>query len=215
MKTLSLCRSIDPNKPMQIIIFDDHHVMTNTLETYFSNIDGWDVMSSFNKRVDVLIYLQTNTVDIIITDLPTDEEIGLDLISQLRKNAPKSLIIVYSDFKLEIIKENCIENGANLCIPKTEPIAKLHQAIQEILKSKIDGQGIVSQKRTSKINLTIKERIIIDCMITGMSSQEIADNLGLSPNTINNQKNHMIKKFDCNSSTELVAKLFRQGFLKV
>ncbi|MBK7700365.1 MAG: response regulator transcription factor [Saprospiraceae bacterium] len=51
-------------------------------------------------------------------------------------------------------------------------------------------------------------------MTKGMSSPEIAEKLGLSHNTINNQKNHMIKKFGCNSSTELVAKLFRQGFLK-
>lgn len=200
---------------MNIIIIDDHPFKTNLLKSYFSNIDGWNVMSTFHKPVDAINYVKTNMVDIIITDLLTNDENGFDLISQLRKETPKSLIIVYSAITTDIIKENCIENGANLCIPKTEPIAKLHQAIQEILESKKEGEDTLSHKRTNKTNLTIKERIIIEYMINGMSSPEIAKNLGLSPNTINNQKNHMIKKFDCNSSTELVAKLFRQGFLKV
>ena len=74
---------------------------------------------------------------------------------------------------------------------------------------------LLPTNKISILKLTKKERIIIECMLSGLSSQEIAEKLGLSHNTINNQKNHMIKKFACNSSTELVAKLFRQGLLKI
>jgi DNA-binding NarL/FixJ family response regulator len=202
---------------MNIIIFDDHHAIANTLSEYFKNASGCEVIGTFTKSVDILTFLKTHPTDIIITDLLTDEELGTDLITSLRKVAPKSLIVVYSAVTLEIIKECCREAGADLCISKTSRLHILHEEILNLVATKkIEiEKDIIYKKKSSKQTLTTKERIIIECMINGMSSPEIAEKLGLSPNTINNQKNHMIKKFDCNNSTELMAKLFRQGFLKL
>jgi len=200
---------------MKIILFDDHHAIIDTLGAYFRNTHGYNVVGTFTKGKEILSFVMNNTVDIIITDLLTEEELGTDLIVMLRTKAPSSLIIVYSAITLDFIKESCIEAGADLCISKTEKIEKLHQAIIELIESKKSEQKVSNWKKTNHITLTSKEKIIIECMVVGMSSPEIADKLGLSPNTINNQKNYMIKKFDCNNSTELVAKLFRHGFLKV
>jgi DNA-binding NarL/FixJ family response regulator len=122
---------------------------------------------------------------------------------------------VYSAITLDFIKEICIDAGADLCVSKYEHIDTLHQGIEDILYARSTETEIQIKKKIYNMSLTLKERTIIECMIKGMSSPEIAEKLGLSHNTINNQKNHMIKKFDCNSSTELVAKLFRQGFLKM
>ena len=200
---------------MNIIIFDDHHAIIDTLAAYFRNTLGYKVVGTFTKSKEVLSFLKNNTVDIIITDLLTEEELGTDLIVMLRKKAPLSLIVVYSAITLDFIKETCIEAGADLCICKTEKIEKLHLTIIELIEMKKTEQKVSNGKKTNHLSITSKEKIIIECMVIGMSSPEIADKLGLSPNTINNQKNHMIKKFDCNNSTELVAKLFRHGFLKV
>jgi DNA-binding NarL/FixJ family response regulator len=215
MLNLSLRRTKDPNKYMNIIIFDDHQTIIDTLSVYFKNAKNYKVVGTFTKSKDILNFVKKNTADVIISDLLTDEELGTDLISMLRKNAPESIIIVYSAVTLDFIKESCVEAGADLCISKTDHIDTLHQGIQDILEARSIETEIPIKKKPFNMSLTLKERIIIDCMTKGMSSPEIAEKLGLSHNTINNQKNHMIKKFGCNSSTELVAKLFRQGFLKM
>ncbi|HMR88440.1 MAG TPA: response regulator transcription factor [Saprospiraceae bacterium] len=200
---------------MNIILFDDQQPIIDMLSAYFKNSTDYKVADTFTKSKDMLNFLKKNTVDVIISDLLTDEELGTDLISMLRKNAPNSIIILYSAITLDFIKESCINAGADLCVSKYEHIDTLHQGIQDILNARSTETEIPIKKKIYHMSLTLKERTIIECMIKGMSSQEIADKLGLSPNTINNQKNHMIKKFDCNNSTELIAKLFRHGFLKV
>jgi len=200
---------------MNIVIFDDHYAITATLDKYFKNASGFQVLGTFNKSVDILNYLKEYTVDIIIMDLLTDEELGTELISMLRKKAPISLIVVYSGIILEIIKDKCIESGADIFVSKTHQLDVLHQAIIEKLAiKKVEPKAIINKKPNNQ-SLTNKEKVIIECMINGLSSPEIAKKLGLSHNTINNQKNHMIKKFACSSSPELVAKLFRQGLLKI
>lgn len=200
---------------MNIIIFDDHHAIIDTLRKYFENVPECQILGSFTKGTDMLNFLTHNTVDIIITDLLSDEELGIDLIFMLRKKAPDSLIVVYSAITLDFIKSSCIEAGADLCVSKTKQVDILYQSIITLLCEQNIEHEIPIIKKSYNLTLTQKEKIIIEYMVSGMSSPEIADKLGLSHNTINNQKNHMIKKFACNNSTELVAKMFRYGFLKL
>ncbi len=200
---------------MNIVIFDVHHAVTSSLNEYFKNAIGFQVLGTFNKSLDILNYLKQYTVDIIIMDLLTDEELGTELISMLRKKAPNSLIVVYSAITLGFIKDSCKKAGADLCVSKTGQVGILHQAIIELMAAKKTKTKTTIRKKPNNLTLTNKERVIIECMTNGLSSPEIAEKLGLSHNTINNQKNHMIKKFSCKSSPELVAKLFRQGLLKI
>lgn len=185
------------------------------MEIYFNSSKSYKIVASFQRSADILYYLKRHKVDIIITEILTHEELGTELISMIRKKAPKSWIIVYSSIAHNTIKEKCIKAGADLFICKTQNLPFLKNAITEIINLNKNESNLASELKLKNYSLTSKERIIIEYMINGMSSPEIAKKLSLSPNTINNQKNHMIKKFNCNTSIELVAKLFRQGYLKI
>ncbi len=198
-----------------MIVFDDQSAIIDTLQNYFNNAKGFRVIATFQKSKDILNYLKSNSVDIIITEILTHEELGTELISMIRKLAPKSFILVYSAAIFSSIKENCLNARANLCINKRQNLKNLHEAILDLQIIQETSSDMPKGKNLNNYTLTNKEMIIIEYMIMGMTSLEIAEKLNLSTNTINNQKNHMIKKFDCNSSTELVAKLFRNGYLKV
>ncbi|MBK6497478.1 MAG: response regulator transcription factor [Saprospiraceae bacterium] len=49
----------------------------------------------------------------------------------------------------------------------------------------------------------------------GKSSKEISEITCTSANTINNQKNHLIDKFCCSNSNELITKLISMGYLEI
>lgn len=82
MLNLSLRRTTDPNKYMNIIIFDDHQTIIDTLSVYFKNAKNYKVVGTFTKSKDILNFVKKNTVDVIISDLLTDEELGTDLIDR-------------------------------------------------------------------------------------------------------------------------------------
>ncbi|MBL0191897.1 MAG: response regulator transcription factor, partial [Saprospiraceae bacterium] len=63
--------------------------------------------------------------------------------------------------------------------------------------------------------LTKREKEISQLMAKGLAAKEIADILGSSPNTINNQKNRLLEKFECTNSTELVVKLAQMGLMGI
>ena len=63
--------------------------------------------------------------------------------------------------------------------------------------------------------LTPKEKEIAKFLIRGLVAKEIATLTGNSVNTINNQKNHLLAKFECMNTTELMSKLTLMGYLKL
>jgi len=65
------------------------------------------------------------------------------------------------------------------------------------------------KKLTEADALTQREIQIIRYIAEGLSTQEIADNLHLSPHTINAHRKNILKKMDANTPIELVLKALR------
>ena len=63
--------------------------------------------------------------------------------------------------------------------------------------------------------LTPKEKDIVRYLARGMSAKEIAALTQSAVNTINNQKNHLLAKFECMNTTELISKLTLMGYMKL
>ena len=79
-----------------------------------------------------------------------------------------------------------------------------------MLDSKIKTKNVVPN-----MYLTKREKEIAILLTKGFSAKEIAEVIGSSQNTINNQKNAMLEKFDCVNSTELIVKLSQMGLLGI
>jgi DNA-binding NarL/FixJ family response regulator len=56
---------------------------------------------------------------------------------------------------------------------------------------------------------------ILPIVARGMSAKEIAALTNSVVNTINNQKNHLLAKFEYMNTTELISKLTLMGYIKL
>lgn len=63
--------------------------------------------------------------------------------------------------------------------------------------------------------LTHREKEIVKYLAKGLAAKEIAVLTETAVNTINNQKKHLLAKFDCINTTELVSKLTQMGYIKL
>ncbi|MBK8825719.1 MAG: response regulator transcription factor [Saprospiraceae bacterium] len=97
------------------------------------------------------------------------------------------------------------------------------EAIQECL-SKFNNLKVL--KTFSVINDFLKfvKSNEVDVIITDIlsseeigrkSSKEISEITNTSANTINNQKSHLIEKFSCANTNELLLKLISMGYLEI
>ena len=178
----------------------------------------------FNNANDVLAYKFLDKVDVVITEMCLSDEENIAFFQKLCLNIPSSQLLITSLSTLKAPTEDIIPiNPCYLLLNQnnTEVSSKLTSYLTEIESSIFNNstQNPEDNKKTKDDNLfpilTAIEKKIINLMIKGQTSKQIGELHQNSEHTINNQKNKLIKKFNCNNSTELVVKLIRLGYLQL
>jgi DNA-binding NarL/FixJ family response regulator len=197
---------------MRIALFDDHPIILDGLENYFSKKEGVKVVGKVSDRKEVIQLLEDNDIDILVSDIMTDEELGLELFEQIQEKNFKTKVIVYSSLQGDFVHDFLYEYGVVGIVNKNKGLDELWQFVElAYLTTEYKKRSNGSPPPT----LSPKEKEIVKYLAKGMAAKEIAVLTGSAINTINNQKNHLLAKFECMNSTELISKLTLMGYMKI
>lgn len=197
---------------MKIALFDDHPIVLNGLNSYFSQKESVEVVGMATTRAEVMALLTSDEVDILVSDVMTDEELGLELFEEIQKSDVQTKVIVYSSLQGELVHNFLYEYGVVGIVNKNKGLDELWQLVElAYLTTEYKKQDSDAPPPT----LTPKEREITKYLIRGLSAKEIAALTNTSVHTINNQKNHLLAKFDCMNTTELISRLTLMGYVKI
>ena len=188
----------------KVIIIDDHKLFTSGLFTILESI-GLRVMSTFSNGKDALIYLQTNEIDIIFSDINMPKMDGLELLKKLRKNKVSTKIIMLSMYEEPNIIKEAFAHGANAYLSKNTEKAEIIKAVKRCLDNKKyinrklrkkAKKGSQVQKDTFilKYKLTTRERDVLQLMLKEASNNEIGDSLEISKRTVETHRKNIILK---------------------
>jgi DNA-binding NarL/FixJ family response regulator len=197
---------------MKIALFDDHPLVLEALFTYFSKKEEVEVVGTATKKSEVIALLAAHDIDILVSDVITDEELGLELFEEIQSRAFATKVIVYSSLQGELVHNFLYEYGVVGIVNKNKGLEELWQLVElaylttEYKKKSSDAPPPM---------LTPKEKDIAKYLSRGLTAKEIASLTQTAVNTINNQKNHLLAKFECMNTTELISKLTMMGYLKM
>lgn len=196
---------------MNIALFDDHPIILSGLKDYFSKKEEVVVVGTATQKQELLELLQSQDIDILVSDVITDEELGLELFEEIQKRGYKVKVIVYSSLQGDLVHNFLYEYGVVGIVNKSKGLDELWQLVElAYLTSEY-------KKKTETLSvpptLTAKEKEIAKYLARGMAAKEIAMLTQSSVHTVNNQKNHLMAKFDCMNGTELVMKLTQMGYI--
>ena len=197
---------------MKIVLYDDHPIILDGLSNYFSRKENVEVVGKASTRAEVIALLLSDEIDILVSDVITDEELGLELFEEIQAMKLQTKVVVYSSLHGELVHNFLYEYGVVGIVNKSKGLEELWQLIElaylttEYKKKSSDAPPPV---------LTPKEKEIAKLLGRGLAAKEIATLTGSAVNTINNQKNHLLAKFECMNATELISKLTLMGYLKL
>jgi DNA-binding NarL/FixJ family response regulator len=197
---------------MKIALFDDHPIILDGLKSYFSKKEGVEVVGTATLKSEVLALLEAQDVDILVSDVMTDEELGLELFEEIQNKNFPTKVIVYSSLHGELVHNFLYEYGVVGIVNKSKGLEELWQLVElAYLTTEYKKKSSEEPPPT----LTPKEKEITKLLARGMAAKEIALLTDSSVNTINNQKNHLLAKFECMNTTELISKLTLMGYMKL
>ena len=202
---------------IKILIADDHPLMLKGLVMLFEEENCCLIEQAVNGE-DAYKKLASDNFDIAILDIEMPKISGLEIARKIAGEKIDTKIIFLTMYKDEDIFNEAMDTGAKGFVLKENAVEDILDCIKEIMKGGYYISPLISEyliKRGAKINnlklnspsiglLTISERKILKLISENKTSKEIAEELFISPKTVENHRNNISKKLNLHGSHSLV-----------
>lgn len=188
------------------VIIDDEIDACYRLQVLLEKIPGVSVIgceTDANKGVRSVINLLP---DVVFLDIELPAHSGFDIIKEIRnENVYPEFILVtgYSQYAIKAIKNEAFDY-----LLKPVDIDELRDSIFRFRSAKTKKlEKILPEKLKSMYSLTGREIEIVKLLIKGHTSNQIADLLFISCNTVNTHRRRILSKTNSSSTSNLLAKI--------
>lgn len=214
-------------KPISVFLTDDHPLVLSGLKDALKSFDEIEVTGTFSSGVDLLNEIKVHQPDILILDLQMPYMNGLQVAKELRSHYPEVKIIILSAQEEPYFIEEMLTLGCKGYLLKSKTDASLlSTAIQTVYSGetfiepsmRIQLMGKISRTKTKATQaasiLTKKEKEILQYLINGLSSKQIAEELGISSRTVETHRFNLLQKLDVKNTANLVKKALEWHLLQ-
>lgn len=202
---------------LKIAIADDHKLFAQGVANLLKEEADFEVVGIFKNGRELLRFMDTNSVDVILTDMNMPGMDGMALIENLRGNQIKTKIIVLSMYDDEKIYKECVRLGVNAYVLKDADPDELIYTIREVAEDRhimnfqrvlkqMDGSSSYDDSYKLKYQLSKREIEVLKLITDGKSNKEIAATLALSVYTVETHRKNIHHKLGVSNSIELLKK---------
>jgi DNA-binding NarL/FixJ family response regulator len=201
----------------RILMADDHLML---LEAFKALLEpDFEVVGTVTDGRTLLEEFSRLHPDVVLLDVAMPLLNGLDAGRQLKAQR-RSVKLIYLTMNPDPdLAGEALRLGASGYVLKSSAAQELKQAIHEALRGRSyitplitrDVVGSLIQQRTSRSELTARQREVLQLLAEGKSMKEAAAILDLTPRTVAFHKYRMMEQLRLKTSAELVRFAVQQG----
>lgn len=208
------------SKTIKIILVDDEILFRKGISFLLSREKNIDIIFEAADGEELIDFLQNNRnnhPDIIIMDLKMPGINGVEATKIIHADFPKLKIIALTSYNSKSFVANMIDVGAVSYLIKNATPLELITTINEVaLKGfyytddvmKIIQDDVLTSKKTKSIFdnnfLTTREMDVLKLICSQKSTIEIAEDLFISPRTVEGHRNNLLLKTESRNIAGLV-----------
>jgi DNA-binding NarL/FixJ family response regulator len=211
--------------PISVFIADDHAVVRDGLRLLLeTQADMKVVGDAADGRQTVNQVLQFRP-DVVIMDIAMPELNGIEATRQIREACPSTQVVILSMYATTEHIFRALQAGAKGYVLKESVGTEVVAAVRAVssgrtyLSKKINNFMIynyINQRQVTEVkspieSLSVREREVLQLVVEGKSSAEIADILSLSPKTVETYRSRLMQKLNINDVPSLVKFAIQHG----
>lgn len=196
-------------EPIRVAIIDDHPVVRAGTAAIIEAAPDLELAGTAANMAEARPLLDRATADVLLLDLRLGQEFGLAVFEEA-DGLPAIVVVTSYDYPQYV--DAALRLGAVGYVLKTAPIADLLEAIRRAAAGKLSfdvrpGPGAAA--------LSSRELDVVAAVVDGLSNDEVASRLGISPKTVESHLHRLFERHGLASRTELATRALREGWLEV
>lgn len=197
---------------MKILVVDRHPVTRLGIVTLLRTEDDILTIRVAESIDDAASIVASERPDIVVLDfILKGQQSGTELCRQIKSAPDPPGVVVYTDNDAELDLFLCQLSGADSYVHKDEEPDRLLEAIRATRAGKrvwfIGSEGATDPHRQHTVRqlscLTPRERQIFSFMLKRYTNSRIAEELGISAQTVKNHSSSVLRKLGVSRRTDL------------
>ena len=200
---------------MEILLVDDHTLFRNGLKMLLGTLPGYEVTGEASNGMEFLELIARQDYDIVFLDIEMPEINGIEAAKKAIALKPELRIITLSMYGDEEYYDKMVEAGAKGFLLKNTNLQEVKTAIdtvmaggnyfsQELMQNLLRNYKLIRETKEAEVDLSEREIEILLLICSGLSNQEIGDQLFISKRTVEKHRANILCKTSCKNTAGLV-----------
>jgi DNA-binding NarL/FixJ family response regulator len=195
---------------ISVYIADDHAVVRDGLKVLLDEQPDIEVVGDAADGRIAVRQVNEITPDVVIMDINMPELNGIEATRQIMENCPSTRVVILSMYATQEHIFRALQAGARGYLLKESAGIEVVKTVREVMS----GHRYLSQKISEDVideyvrlrdqaieedplsRISPREREVLQLVVEGKSSAEIAEALYLSPKTVETYRSRLMHKLD-------------------
>jgi len=224
-----LCCTLAQSMSITILLVDDHPVLREGLRAILAAQTDLEVIGEASNGREAIRECRRLQPDVVVMDIAMPEINGIDAARTLREEGPQPRIVMLSMHAHTEYIFRSLQAGADGYVVKESAAAEVADAIrsahqgrrflsESIAEAVIDDyirRRDLPTEEDPLMRLSSREREVLQLIVEGRSTVEIAETAALSPKTIETYRSRLMRKLEITNLAELVKFAIKHGLTTV
>lgn len=193
---------------VNVLLVEDSKITRDMVESYIARSQDYLLIAALENAANAEIVCMNGKVDLILMDVCTaDDESGLDVAEKIKKHHPKVRIIIMTSMPEYSFIQKAKAAGCDSFWYKEYGETDLLDIMDRTMRGESvypNETPVISIGNADSDEFTERELTVLRQLASGYKYEEIAENLGVSSNTVKYHIKNLLTKTGYRSTLQLV-----------
>ena len=204
---------------IKCLAVDDHPSVSEGLALLLGEAPDIQLVDTVHSGEEVLDAVKRHEPAVVIVDVRLPGMDGISTVKRLADDAPYASTVIFSAYGDKRLLSDAISAGARGYVMKGSPPEDLLRAIRTVSGGNafVDpslSPALLMTQGLADAPLSEREREILQLLAEGLHTEEVAQRIGLSAETVKSDTKRAITKLEADGRVHAVAIALRQALIE-